>query len=66
MSGEYRAVMGEFASMTNLSAWYAHRDIETALDTLRSGVNPAVRKRAEADLAKARTPNADCERQCRT
>ncbi len=53
--GQYRSAMHEFAAMTNLAVWYSHSDVETALAELRRGVAPAVRKRAEANLAKART-----------
>ena len=41
--------------MTNLAVWYAHIDIEAAMREMEQGVSPAVRKRAEANLAKART-----------
>ena len=53
--GEYRSVMHRFAAMTNLAVWYAHMDVEAAIKELQSGVSAAARKRAEANVAKART-----------
>jgi uncharacterized protein (DUF2252 family) len=53
--GAYRAAMHEFAAMTNLAVWYSHTDVETTIRELRSEVDPAARKRAEAGIAKART-----------
>jgi uncharacterized protein (DUF2252 family) len=52
---QYRSAMHEFAAMTNLAVWYSHSDVETGLAELRRGAGSAVRKRAEAGLAKART-----------
>ena len=51
----YRSAMHEFAAMTNLAVWYSHMDVEDALKELRRGVDAATRKRAEANVAKART-----------
>ena len=53
--GDYRAGMHQFAAMTNLAVWYSHMDVEAAMQELRTGVSAAVRKRAEANVAKART-----------
>jgi uncharacterized protein (DUF2252 family) len=53
--GEYRSEMHRFAGMTNLAVWYAHMDVEAALQEVQSGVGAAARKRAEANVAKART-----------
>jgi uncharacterized protein (DUF2252 family) len=53
--GEYRSGMHEFAAMTNLAVWYSHIDVEAAIHELQTGVSAAVRKRAEANVAKART-----------
>jgi Uncharacterized protein conserved in bacteria (DUF2252) len=53
--GEYRARMHQFAAMTNLAVWYSHMDVEAAMKELQTGVSAAVRKRAEANVAKART-----------
>ncbi len=53
--GGYRSAMHEFAAMTNLAVWYSHMDVETAINELRSEIDPAARKRADASIAKART-----------
>ena len=53
--GEYRSGMHQFAAMTNLDVWYSHMDVEAAIKELQKGVSAAVRKRAEANVAKART-----------
>ena len=53
--GRYRSAMHEFAAMTNLAVWYSQLDIESTIREFRSQVDPAVRKRAEANVAKART-----------
>jgi uncharacterized protein (DUF2252 family) len=53
--GEYRTAMHRFAAMTNLAVWYSHIDVEAAIKELRTGVDAAARKRAEANVAKART-----------
>ena len=53
--GEYRSAIHEFAALTNLAVWYSHTDVESSVAELRRQVDPAARKRAEANLAKART-----------
>ncbi len=53
--GAYRSAIHEFATMTNLAVWYSHMDVEAVLKELQSQVDPTVRKRAEANVAKART-----------
>jgi len=53
--GEYRSAMRRFATMTNLDVWYAHIDVETLFKEIESQVDPAVRRRAQASVAKART-----------
>ena len=53
--GEYRADMHRFAAMTNLAVWYSHIDVEASMKALQHHVDPAARKRAEANVAKART-----------
>ena len=53
--GAYRSGMHEFAAMTNLAVWYSHIDVEAAMKELQREVDPAARKRAEANVAKART-----------
>ena len=42
--------------MTNLAVWYSHIDVEATIKELRSEIDPVVRKRATANVAKARTP----------
>ena len=53
--GSYRSAMHEFAAMSNLAVWYSHMDVETAINELRSEIDPAARKRADASFVKART-----------
>jgi Uncharacterized protein conserved in bacteria (DUF2252) len=53
--GEYRSGMHQFAAMTNLAVWYSHMDVEASIKEVQSGVSAAVLKRAEANVAKART-----------
>jgi uncharacterized protein (DUF2252 family) len=53
--GAYRSGMHEFAAMTNLAVWYSHIDVEASMKELQTGLTAAVRKRAEANVAKART-----------
>jgi len=52
---EYRASMHQFAAMANIAVWYSQLDVDEAVRELQSSVPPAVRRRAEANLAKART-----------
>jgi uncharacterized protein (DUF2252 family) len=52
---DYRTAMRQFATMSNLDVWYAHLDVETVVKQFGSSVDPAARKRAEANVAKART-----------
>jgi uncharacterized protein (DUF2252 family) len=51
---QYRTSMREFAAMKNLDLWYSHIDIDTEMTRLQNEVSVAVRKRTEANLAKAR------------
>ena len=53
--GAYREAIREFAGMTNLAVWYSRLDADTALRELAGGLDAASRKRAEANVAKART-----------
>lgn len=55
---QYRSSMREFAAMRNLAVWYSHVDVESSIDELRRQIDPATRKRAEANLAKARTKSS--------
>ena len=47
--------MHGFAAMRNLQVWYASLPMEQALREFSAGVDPKQLKRAEADVAKART-----------
>ncbi len=51
----YRVAMRTFAGMPNLEVWYAHLEIESALQQFADQVKRAQVKRAEATLAKAHT-----------
>ncbi len=52
---QYREAMREFAGMKNLDVWYARLEVEPLLAQLRDSVSRSERKRAEANVAKART-----------
>ena len=56
--GEYRAAMSRFAGMTNLQVWYATADVEELMQTLGKSATADQRKRAKANLAKARTKDS--------
>ena len=51
----YREAMTDFAAMRNLQVWYASLPMRQALRELKAGVDPKRLKKAEADIAKART-----------
>jgi uncharacterized protein (DUF2252 family) len=51
----YRTAMAAFAAMKNLEVWYAHLDIEAALEQLGSQLGGKIVKRTEKGIAKART-----------
>ena len=53
--GAYRTAMREFAAMSNLSVWYSHTSIDDEVKVLQTRVDKATRKRAAANVAKART-----------
>jgi uncharacterized protein (DUF2252 family) len=55
LMGSYRSTMRQLAASPNLAVWYGHIDVEDALAELRRTVDVTARKRAEANLAKART-----------
>ncbi len=52
---EYRERMRQAAEMRNLDVWYAHIAVEDLADRLRAMTTTKERKRAEANIAKART-----------
>jgi uncharacterized protein (DUF2252 family) len=56
--GRYRSAMAGFAGMNNLEVWYSHLDIESVIQDLGSQVKPKRIKRAEKQLAKARTKDS--------
>jgi len=51
----YRSAMESFAGMNNLEVWYAHMDMDTALQELGTQLKTKMAKRTEKTLAKART-----------
>ena len=51
----YREAMREFAGRGNLAVWYASLDVELMLRSLRERIDPALLKRTERDIGKART-----------
>jgi uncharacterized protein (DUF2252 family) len=53
--GSYREAMTTFAGMRNLDLWYLQLDTDRALREYRQGLDPKRVKRAEAQLARART-----------
>jgi uncharacterized protein (DUF2252 family) len=52
---EYRDAMTTFAGMTNMAVWYAHLDVESFLEQIRSQFSAKRLKAVESNLAKART-----------
>jgi uncharacterized protein (DUF2252 family) len=56
--GRYRTAMAEFAGMTNLEVWYSHLDIQSVLQEFGSQYKPKLVKRADKQLAKARTKDS--------
>jgi uncharacterized protein (DUF2252 family) len=51
----YRTAMASFAAMKTLDVWYSHLDIEDAITKLSAQLKAKVVKRAEKNIAKART-----------
>ncbi len=54
----YRKAMAAFAGMRNLELWYSHLSVEQAFEEFTRGVDPKRLKKAEADVAKARTKDS--------
>ncbi len=54
----YRTAMAEFAAMKQLEVWYAHLDIQSVLQDYASQFKPKTVKRADKQLAKARTKDS--------
>jgi uncharacterized protein (DUF2252 family) len=56
--GRYRTAMADFAGMKNLDVWYSHLDIESVIQELASTFKRKMVKRAEKNIAKARTKDS--------
>ncbi len=56
--GRYRTAMAEFAAMKQLAVWYSHLDIQSAVAEYGSQYKPKLVKRADKQLAKARTKDS--------
>ena len=56
--GRYRTAMAEFAGMDNLKVWYSHLDIQNVVKEFGSQYKPKLVKRADKQLAKARTKDS--------
>ena len=56
--GRYRTAMAEFAGMKQLEVWYSRLDVENALQEFGSQFKPKPVKRADKQLAKARTKDS--------
>ena len=54
----YREAMRTFAAMRNLELWYSHLSVEQAFAEFARGVDPKRLKKAEANVAKARTKDS--------
>jgi uncharacterized protein (DUF2252 family) len=54
----YRTAMAEFASMKQLEVWYSHLDIESVVKEFASRFKPKLVKRADKQIAKARTKDS--------
>ena len=54
----YREALAAYAGMHNLDLWYTRVDVETIFADLRDQVSARERKRAEGNLAKARTKDS--------
>ena len=54
----YREAMRAFAEMRNLELWYSYLPVEQAFEQFAKGVDPKRLKKAEGDVAKARTKDS--------
>jgi uncharacterized protein (DUF2252 family) len=52
---EYRARMQLFAAARNLDVWYAHIEVDTVFELLKSSITKKQQAKAQANAAKART-----------
>jgi uncharacterized protein (DUF2252 family) len=57
-AGSYRTAMRDFAAMGMMAVWYAHADIERALQDVKAQLDPKRFKRVAAAVAKARTQDS--------
>jgi hypothetical protein len=55
---EYREAMARFAAMRNLELWYSRLELGAVFDRFASEVTPKELKRAERNVAKARTKDS--------
>ena len=56
--GRYRTAMADFAGMKNLDVWYSRLDIESVIEELAPQYKQKMVKRAEKNIAKARTKDS--------
>ena len=56
--GQYRTAMATFAAMKDLDVWYSHLDIQAVLQDYGSQFKPKIVKRADKQIAKARTKDS--------
>jgi uncharacterized protein (DUF2252 family) len=56
--GRYRTAMAQFAGMKELEVWYAHLDVDSALQEYGSQFKPKMVKRTDKQVAKARTKDS--------
>jgi uncharacterized protein (DUF2252 family) len=53
--GQYRTAIRQFATLDNLSVWYAQFEVEPLIDAVRDQLSAGMVKRTKRELAKART-----------
>lgn len=56
--GRYRTAMADFAAMKQLEVWYSHLDIDSLVKEFASQFKAKVVKRADKQIAKARTKDS--------
>ena len=56
--GRYRTAMADFAAMKQLDVWYSHLDIESVIQEFAAQFKPKLVKRADKQIAKARTKDS--------
>ncbi|MAT04221.1 MAG: hypothetical protein CL424_04145, partial [Acidimicrobiaceae bacterium] len=55
LAATYRTAMTDFATQRHLDVWYSRMDIDEVFATWRDSLGRSARKRAQANIAKART-----------